>query len=199
MSLFHYTGSLSFTFFYQNIGLSEYALIYLLGKVSSKSTMNPAIIQTSCSGNGDGECQLSSNKLPLISKANAVVFHNQKPSIFDPDKQRDKSTAMPIYVSEVSRFVCHPSPSFPRCEETMQHERRSKMQLDGLVPCLPTSAHAWKESKTAGAFRSESGLVPSKAEGRSQDEIGECILSNSFQISTVVPLLYFLVCSLLRK
>lgn len=127
--------------------------------------------------------------MPLISKANALVFHNQKPSIFDPDKQRDESTTKPNYETEVSHFVSRRSPSVSRCEETVQHERRSKMQLDGLVPCLPTSAHAWKELKTARGFGPESGLVPSKAEGRNQDEIGEWFLFNSFsKLALLSPL-----------
>lgn len=151
--------------------------------------MSPTVIRVSCPTDSEG--QLAPRKLPS-SKDDVPASHSHKTSTFSIGRQKDEAAAAAaaaaqfMYNAEVAHLATRQqSPRVLHCgaggHEGAQQERRSKMQLEGLVPCLPTAVYAWKEAKAAVMSEQEPGLGPWK--GKALDDIGDRLLS-------LLPLLF---------
>jgi len=99
-------------------------------------------------------------------RTSTLIFSESKS---DPSAQTDNDND-----SEFVYPAGLPSPVALHCgtsgnpeASSSQLERRSRMQLEGLVPCLPG-----KETKVAGMSKLESGWQTWKLESRNADELG---------------------------
>lgn len=145
-------------------------LNFLLDNNSSKVVASPA--QTRASHPDDrlqpGKSNLVGSDVTAPSsgiKTSTLIFCESKN---EPSAQTDNDND-----SEFLYPAGLPSPLALHCgtsgnpEASSQLERRSRMQLEGLVPCLPG-----KEAKVAGMSKQECGWQTWKMESRNPDEPG---------------------------